>query len=147
VWEAAPGSWRVFHDDVAGRWTYDYDDDDPVPSPFTTIGWRLAHIAMCKIMYHEWAFGARALSWDDFEPPHDVASSLEMLEEGQALLREDLTRLSDGDLILPRLTNWGEEWPAWRIVWTMIHHDLQHGGEIGALRDLRRTTRSSTQET
>ena len=31
-------------------------------------------------------------------------------------------------------------WPAWRIFWTMIHHDLQHGGEVGALRDLLRTT-------
>jgi len=36
------------------------------------------------------------------------------------------------------LTNWGEKWPAWRIFWAMIEHDLHHGGEIGALRDLYR---------
>ena len=41
------------------------------------------------------------------------------------------------------MTNWGEEWPAWRIFWTMIHHDAHHGGEIGALRDLYRVTRSA----
>ena len=39
-----------------------------------------------------------------------------------------------------RLTNWGEEWPTWRIFWTMIEHDIHHGAEIGALRDLLRVT-------
>jgi hypothetical protein len=33
-------------------------------------------------------------------------------------------------------TNWGEEWPTWRVFWTMIQHDSHHGGEIGCLRDL-----------
>ncbi|HET6380453.1 MAG TPA: hypothetical protein VFH63_05370 [candidate division Zixibacteria bacterium] len=33
------------------------------------------------------------------------------------------------------------EWPAWRISWTMIDHDIHHGAEIGALRDLCRVTR------
>ena len=42
------------------------------------------------------------------------------------------------DLDAPRLTNWGEEWPTWRVLWTMIDHDLHHGGEIGVLRDLYR---------
>ena len=36
------------------------------------------------------------------------------------------------------MTNWGEEWPTWQVLWTMIHHDLHHGGEIGSLRDLYR---------
>jgi hypothetical protein len=143
AWEPAPGMWRVFRDDDAGRWSYDYEDIDPVPSPLTTIGWRLAHVGMCKVMYHEWAFGARALTWFHFEPPHDVASSLEMLERGHRLLRADLAGMVDDDLETPRLTNWGEEWSAWRIFWTMIHHDLQHGGEVGSLHDLYRTTLGS----
>ena len=37
-----------------------------------------------------------------------------------------------------RLTNWGEQWPTWRVFWTMIDHDSLHDGEIGALRDLYR---------
>jgi hypothetical protein len=40
----------------------------------------------------------------------------------------------------PRWTNWGERWPAWRILWTMIDHDAHHGAEIGCLRDLYRAT-------
>jgi hypothetical protein len=31
-----------------------------------------------------------------------------------------------------------EEWLAWCVFWTMIDHDLHHGGEIGLLRDLYR---------
>jgi hypothetical protein len=44
------------------------------------------------------------------------------------------------------MTNWGEEWPAWRIFWTMIHHDAHHGGEIGALRDLYRTSHDADRD-
>jgi hypothetical protein len=33
------------------------DSPDPDPAPFTTIGWRLVHLADCKVMYHEWGFG------------------------------------------------------------------------------------------
>jgi hypothetical protein len=64
-----------------------------------------------------------------------------MLDTGHALLTEDLAASGDDDLEREVPTNWGELWPAWRIFWTMIHHDAHHGGEIGALRDLYRTTR------
>ena len=66
-----------------------------------------------------------------------------MLDAGHALLTEDLAEMDDADLERPVPTNWGEEWPAWRIFWTMIHHDAHHGGEIGALRDLYRATRGA----
>ena len=108
-------------------------------SPFTTIGWRVAHVATCKVMYHEWAFGPRELTWLTIETPHDVEGGLEMLREGHEALREDLAALDDAGLETEVLTNWGEPWPAWKIFWTMIHHDLQHGGEVGALRDYLRT--------
>jgi hypothetical protein len=42
----------------------------------------------------------------------------------------------DADLDQPARANWGEAGPAWRIFWTMIHHDAHHGAEIGTLRDL-----------
>jgi hypothetical protein len=60
--------------------------------------------------------------------------------EGQQLLRADLEGLSDVGLDALRWTNWGEQWPAWRILWTMIDHDAHHGAEIGCLRDLHRVT-------
>ena len=138
-WEPVPGCWTV-HRDETGRWVTDYAFPDPVPAPVTTIGWRLVHIADCKVMYHEYAFGARRLTFPDLIPPATVRGALERLQEGQRLLRSDLIGLQADQLDQPRLTNWGEEWPAWRIFWAMIDHDLHHGAEIGCLRDLYRAS-------
>jgi hypothetical protein len=138
-WEPVPGCWKVFRDE-AGRWTYDWDEPDPVPSPLTTIGWRLVHIALCKVIYHEWAFGQRRIDFMNIENPGNVETAVEMLEKGHRLLTVDLAAIDGEDLQRPVLTNWGETWPAWRIFNTMIDHDLHHGAEIGVLRDLYRVS-------
>jgi len=134
-WEPAPGCWTV-RPLPDGRWTADYEQPDPAPPPFTTIGWRLVHVAGCKIMYHEYAFGPGRLTWDEVDVPHTAAGAIAQLEAGHALLRADLDGLEDEDLDGMRLTNWGERWPTWRILWTMVFHDLHHGGEMACLRDL-----------
>jgi DinB superfamily len=136
-WEPVPGCWTIHRDD-AGAWVADYAEPDPEPAPVTTIGWRLVHIADCKLMYHEWAFGPAELTFPDLVAPATAAGAIARLEQGQRLLRSELEGLPDAALDAPRLTNWGERWPAWRIFWTMIDHDGHHGGEIGCLRDLYR---------
>jgi hypothetical protein len=135
-WEPVPDAWTVRRC-ADGRWAADYAEPDPIPAPFTTIGWKVVHVLECKLMYHEYAFGEARLRWDrDLSSPHTARDALTALDEHQARLRRSVRALPDGDLGRPVPTNWGEEWPAWRIVWTMIHHDLWHGGEIGQLRDL-----------
>lgn len=140
-WEPVSGCWSV-HATDDGRWVMDYAEPDPDPPPFTTIAWRLLHIAACKIMYYEYAFGPGRLSWDELQLPHTAAQSIEWLEDGQSQLRSTLESLCDDDLDELRRTNWGDLWPTWDIFWTMILHDLHHGGEIGCLRDLYRSTQS-----
>jgi hypothetical protein len=88
---------------------------DPAPPPFTTVGWRLSHIADCKIMYHEYAFGSRKLTFDDLPALPTVEGAVARLADGQALLSTALDGLPDSDLDAPALTNWGEQWPTWRI--------------------------------
>ena len=139
-WEPVPGRWTV-HPDESGRWVVDYEVQAPDPPPFTTIAWRLAHIAACKIMYHEYAFGPGKLTWDKLDIPYTAADAIAWLEEGHARLHTALNGLTDADLVEMRLTNWGEPWPTWRIFWVMIHHDAHHGAEIGCLRDLYRIMR------
>jgi hypothetical protein len=141
-WEPVPGCWTV-HPDESGRWVEDYAIPAPEPPPFTTIAWRLVHIAACKIMYHEYAFGPGELTWDELDIPHTAADAIAWLEEGHTRLRAALDGLTDSDLEETRLTNWGEPWPTWRIFWTMIHHDAHHGAEIGCLRDLYRIMRNA----
>ncbi len=142
AWEPVPGCWTVRRG-ATGRWSADYEEPDPIPAPFTTIGWRLVHVAECKLMYHEYAFGDGRLTWPDLDSPHTAADAIAALDRWHAALRGDLAKLSDPDLDRPVATNWGELWPAWRILWTLIHHDLWHGGEIGTLRDLFRLRQGS----
>jgi len=139
-WEPVPDCWTV-HTDERGRWVIDYAMPDPEPPPFTTIAWRLVHLAACKVMYHEYAFGAAQLTWDDLPLPRTAAEATAWLEEGHSRLQGALSGLADADLEEERLTNWGERWPTWRLFWTLIHHDAHHGAEIGCLRDLYRATR------
>jgi hypothetical protein len=139
-WEPVPGCWTI-HRNESGGWVMDYAEPDPVPAPVTTIGWRLVHIADCNVMYHDWAFGKRRLTFPDLIPPNTVAAAIERLQQGHLLLRSDLVGIQDEQLDQPRLTNWGEQWPSWRIFWAMIDHDQHHGAEIGCLRDLYRTSR------
>ena len=135
-WEPVPDCWTVFQGSD-GRWTYHYELPEPEPHPFTTVAWRVTHLALCKIMYHEYAFGPAELTWQTIETPSSVADALALLERGQRLRVEVLASLAgDEDLDAPRRTNWGELWPTWRIFWTLIHHDAHHGGEIGCIRDL-----------
>lgn len=136
-WEPVPDCWTV-HPDESGRWIVDYAVPAPEPPPFTTIAWRLVHVAACKIMYHEYAFGPGELTWDDLDYPHTTADAIAWLEEGHTRLESALESLSDPNLEEMRLTNWDELWPTWRIFWSMIAHDLHHGAEIGCLRDLHR---------
>lgn len=136
-WQPVPDCWTV-HPDEDGRWIVDYADPAPDPPPFTTIAWRVLHIATCKVMYHEYAFGPGRLTWDELEIPHTAAGAIAYLQEGHVQLRAALAGLSDAGLAEMRSTNWGELWPTWRIFWTMAAHDLHHGAEIGCLRDLYR---------
>jgi uncharacterized damage-inducible protein DinB len=144
-WEPAPDCWTVRLQEN-GKWAADYDEPDPEPAPITTIAWRLVHVAECKLMYHEYAFGPAELVWPDLDSPHTAAAAIEALEDGQRVLTTDLEGLTDHDLDGPRLTNWGENWPTWKIFWTMINHDLHHGAEIGTLRDLYRVSAPAPSE-
>jgi hypothetical protein len=141
-WEPAPDAWTI-RQQPDGRWAADYAEPDPDPAPLTTIGWRLVHVAECKVMYHEYAFGPGRLEWPDIDSAHSPQAATAQLEEGQQRLVEDLQSVGPADLERSVMTNWGEQWPAWKIFRTMIHHDIHHGAEIGALRDLYRVTRGA----
>jgi hypothetical protein len=135
LWQPVPDCWTIYPE-ASGRWTYHYAVPAPDPAPVTTIGWQLVHVATCKVMYHEWAYGAARLTWPDLDIPHTAADAIALLEHGQALLRADLADLAEPELDEPRGTNWGQTWPAWRIFTAMTDHDALHAGTIGCLRDV-----------
>jgi len=125
-WEPAPGCWGLRLRN--GQWFPDFDKPRP-PAP-KTIAWLAAHLAGCKDMYYEYAFGPAKKKWKDLEGPGDAINLRLYLENTQNALVKKLAELNDVDLDRPALTNWGEEKPIWWIYWIMIYHDAEHGGQI-----------------
>ncbi len=114
----------------------------PSPPPLSTIEYKVAHVATCKIMYAEYAFRDGQLSWrwTDLRVPRRLDAMRVYLEDAHRTLRGYLDGLADADLQVPRQTNWGELWPTERILWVMIQHDGYHGGQIRTMRAFYRAT-------
>ena len=114
------------------------------PGGGRTIADILEHVGWCKWMYQDFAFSTASLRGD--QPPlipADGARSrpheelLRWLREGHSKWLASLRGLiADGELVRPRLTNWGEHLPTQTIIRIMIAHDYYHAGEINHLRAL-----------
>jgi hypothetical protein len=128
-WRPCPqGCWELRL--TEGRWRPDYHEEQPLPPGPKTIGWLAAHLATCKEMYFEYAFGNRRKTWDELDIPGDAQGLRGYLARTQEPLRRKLDGLCPTDLDTLTLANWGEEKPVWWILWTMVLHDLEHGGQI-----------------
>jgi uncharacterized damage-inducible protein DinB len=114
------------------------------PGGSRSVADMLEHVAWCKWMYEDYAFGAASLRGD--QPPLIPADGararprdelLPWLEEGHRRWLAAVRALADdGELERERLTNWGERLPTRIIIRIMIAHDLYHAGEINHLRAL-----------
>jgi uncharacterized damage-inducible protein DinB len=104
----------------------------------------LEHVAWCKWMYEDYAFGSAALRGD--QPPLVPAAGaqtrprdelLAWLAEGHGRWIAAVRALpDDAELDRDRLTNWGERLPTRVIIRMMIAHDFYHAGEINHIRAL-----------
>ncbi|HEY3331074.1 MAG TPA: hypothetical protein VGK19_13690 [Capsulimonadaceae bacterium] len=97
------------------------------------------HLAVCKFMYASSAFHASQYGWDDCfarirEMGSDWKANLEYLHEAQGYWMSSWSHMDDDDMVAPRMTNWGAQWPTWRIVSTISHHDSYHAGQVTLLR-------------
>ena len=110
------------------------------------IGEMVSHVAGCKNMYEDHAFGPATLTWADPRAaqklpdatPAGIDALLARLLEAHQRLRASVAALGDdAELVRPRRTNWGELKETRWIIKALIEHDLYHAGEINHLRSLR----------
>jgi hypothetical protein len=138
-WELATDCWNVRPSPSSPTgWSIDYPPTAPDPPPFTTIAWRLLHVADGNTIYWEHAFGPGVLNFWDLAPQGDATSAIEYLEASQRPITDTLAHLSDAHLDELRPTQFGEPWPAHRVLTTLIDEQVHHGAEIALLRDLYR---------
>ncbi|MCP4651369.1 MAG: DinB family protein [PVC group bacterium] len=127
-WEPAPNSWGLrLHNDL---WIIDSPKPDPIPPGPKTIGWLAAHLAGCKEMYFDYAFGPGNKIPEQLILPGDAIGLNKYLVKTQKALKQKLSKLSVDDLEKKTATFWGEKKPIWWIYWIMIYHDTEHGGQI-----------------
>jgi uncharacterized damage-inducible protein DinB len=117
------------------------------PGGTRPIGEMVSHVAGCKNMYEDHAFGPATLTWADPRAeqklpdatPAGIDALLSRLLESQQRLRASVGALGDdAELVRPRRTNWGALKETRWIIKALIEHDLYHAGEINHLRSLRR---------
>jgi uncharacterized damage-inducible protein DinB len=117
------------------------------PGGVRPIGEMVSHVAGCKNMYQDHAFGPGTLTWTDPRAaqnlPDSTPAGIEALRgrllDAQRRLRASVDALGDdAELFRPRRTNWGELKETRWIIKALIEHDLYHAGEINHLRSLRR---------
>jgi hypothetical protein len=105
----------------------------------------VGHIASCKMMYDNHAFGDASMTWMD--PRFDEAQSpnsevgfapeklVDWLRESDLKLRRSVDALDDdNELAKERRVNWGGTRSTRWINSRLIQHDAFHGGEINHLR-------------
>jgi hypothetical protein len=97
------------------------------------------HVAVCLVMYGSAAFRDGEIRWSDCaarmdEVGTDWEKTLAHLREAHAYWRGTWGELRDEELTRPVKTNWGAEWPAWRVLATMSQHATYHAGQIALLK-------------
>lgn len=135
-WQPVENVWHLEERD--GRWTIPYSWVAPDPAPFTTIAWRVAHLATSKTLAVEHAFGERKKKLADLDLPADAAGMADYLAESHSAFVKAVAVLTEADLAQLRYTSWGEQRSTAWIIGEIILHDVEHGGQIAALRELYR---------
>lgn len=131
--------WSVRPDaEHPGRWRMDYPDEVPNPPPFTTIGWRLLHIAHGNWIYAETGFGPGRRTYADLPIFGTAFEAVADLVASQEVVTSVLAAADDISLAQQVSTPLGARRPAWQVLATLIDEQTHHGAEISLLRDLYR---------
>lgn len=148
LWSPAPDAWNVRPrkapaEPGAGPFTIDYAYPTPVPAPFTTIAWRLAHVIVGVLAMRNAAhFGAPAASYETWEYPGDAATALAQLDTQVDTWVTGVRGLDDTALRTP--VGPKEPYPDAPMATLVLHINrelIHHLSEVSLLRDLYLHTR------
>jgi hypothetical protein len=140
LWEPVEGCWSVR---TAGDGTYmvDWAWPAPDPPPFTTIAWRICHIAVPVLgIRASNQFGDGSLTVASAAWPGTAAGGIALLESSYAAWKSGLSALDESDLARPTGPSEGpyRDHPLATLILHVNREVMHHGGEIGVVRDLYR---------
>lgn len=147
LWEPVPGAWNVRRrgegrpelSHGSGDVTIDFAFPEPIPSPVTTIAWRLGHVIVgvfgARVHGH---FGGPEVDYETFPYAGTADEALRQLDEAYAAWLAGVRSWRDDDLLQPcgpAEGPWAEHSRA-VLVLHINREVIHHGAEIALLRDL-----------
>lgn len=145
-WSPVPHSWSVRPRGTStaplqagtGEYTVEFAFPEPVPAPFTTIAWRLAHVIVGVLAARNAThFGAPAASYETWDYPGTAATALHQLEHELDVWTTGVRNLTDTALAAPMGTK--EPYPDAPMADLVLHIHrelIHHLSEVCLLRDL-----------
>lgn len=138
LWEPVPDCWTVRQagDEVVVDWS----GDDLDPSPFTTIAWRIYHLASDCLanFYSAGGLGPWPIRTPRGRWTLDVDEALELFDQSWSSFRTAVGGLGEQAMWRPLGPDWGQyaedSWAA--LVLHIMDELSHHGAEIALLRDL-----------
>ncbi|MBB5156565.1 DinB family protein [Saccharopolyspora phatthalungensis] len=140
-WEPVADCWSVRPVDDGGA--MDFRFPEPVPPPFTTIAWRLSHIAghvfAMRASNH---FGDGSYRMDNHDYPGNAAAALDYLDEQKYLWRNGIASLDADGWARPVGPAEGPFADRSYLALALhLNRELfHHGAEVSLLRDLYRAS-------
>ncbi|MFU8872804.1 DinB family protein [Micromonospora sp. SL4-19] len=146
-WEPAPGCWSVRPRGTgtapvqagSGAMTIDFAMPEPVPPPFTTIGWRLGHVIVGVLAVRNAAhFGRAPTDYRSFAYAATAATALAQLDAEYATWLAGVESLGEAGLARPCGEAEGPyaELPLAALVLHINRELIHHLAEVCLLRDL-----------
>ena len=153
-WEPAPNSWNVRPRGTgtaplqagSGEMTIDFAMPEPVPAPFTTIAWRLAHVIVGVLAMRSAShFGRKPTDYDSFAYAATAAEALAQLDEEYETWLAGVASLGEDDLARPCGEAEGPyaDYPLAALVLHVNRETIHHLSEVCLLRDLHLHTRKA----
>jgi hypothetical protein len=147
LWEPVPGCWSLRPRDEAitpmaagaGEVVADFAYPEPVPAPFTTIAWRMAHVAIGVLgMRAANHFGDGGVDYQTTRWSLTAAGGLDLLDHHYDAWISGVRGLGEDGLARPCGPAEGpfSEYSMAALVLHINRETIHHGAELTLLRDL-----------
>lgn len=133
-WQPVPDCWTVHPDGGI-----DFSHQPPLPEPFTTIAWRMAHVIVGVFAMRSHShFGGPPASYESWRYATDAATALQQLDDEYARWISGVRDLDDDGLARPCGPAEGPyaDHPMSVLILHINREVIHHGAEMALLRDL-----------
>ena len=145
--EPVPGCWSIRRRGAStasvqagsGEFVIEFDYDEPVPPPVTTIAWRLGHIIVGVLGSRNTAhFAGPPVDYDSYRYAGTAAEALDQLDKAYDVWTAGVRALGAEGLQRPCGPAEGPfaDRPVAELVLHINREVIHHGAEIAVLRDL-----------